>query len=87
MGALRGTMRPTIWLTRDRGAGSMSRSGRVVGVAGAMKPRAGSWRNPYAAGAVVSEVARGHDISARHLFARRKAARTGLLSCPAQHVG
>jgi transposase len=36
----------------------------------------------YAAGAVVSEVARRHDISAQHLFAWRKAARTGLLSLP-----
>ena len=37
----------TIWLKlRDRGAGSMSRSERGGGVAGAMKPRAGSWRNP-----------------------------------------
>jgi len=37
----------TIWLKlRDRVAGSISRSGRGVGVAGAMKPRAGSWRNP-----------------------------------------
>jgi len=37
----------------------------------------------YAPGAVVSEVARRHDISAQHLFAWRKAARTGLLSLPA----
>jgi transposase len=36
----------------------------------------------YAAGAVVSEVARRHDMSAQHLFAWRKAARTGLLSLP-----
>ena len=35
-----------------------------------------------AAGAVVSEVARRHDISAQHLFAWRKAARSGLLSLP-----
>jgi transposase len=40
----------------------------------------------YAAGAVVSEVARRHDISAQHLFAWRKAARTGLLSLPADEA-
>jgi transposase len=37
----------------------------------------------FAAGAVVSEVARRHDISPQHLFAWRKAARSGLLSLPA----
>jgi transposase len=37
----------------------------------------------FAAGAVVSEVARRHDISPQHLFAWRKAARAGLLSLPA----
>jgi transposase len=36
----------------------------------------------YAAGAVVSEVARRHDISPQHLFAWRKAARAGQLSLP-----
>jgi transposase len=40
----------------------------------------------YAPGAVVSEVARRHDISAQHLFACRKAARTGLLSLPADEA-
>src|ERR1700681_3851515 len=40
----------------------------------------------YAAGAVVSEVARRHDISAQHLFAWRKAARTGLLSLPSDEA-
>ena len=40
----------------------------------------------YAPGAVVSEVARRHDISAQHLFAWRKAARTGLLSLPADEA-
>ena len=40
----------------------------------------------YAAGAVVSEVARRHDISAQHLFAWRKAARSGLLSLPADEA-
>jgi hypothetical protein len=35
------------------------------------------------AGRVVSEVARRHDISPQHLFAWRKAARTGALSLPA----
>jgi transposase len=36
----------------------------------------------YAAGAVVSEVARRHDVSPQHLFAWRKAARAGQLSLP-----
>ena len=36
----------------------------------------------YAPGAVVSEVARQHDISPQHLFVWRKAARAGLLSLP-----
>ncbi len=38
----------------------------------------------FAAGAVISEVARRHDISPQHLFAWRKAARAGLLSLPAE---
>ena len=38
----------------------------------------------YAAGAVVSEVARRYEISPQHLFAWRKAARTGLLALPAE---
>ena len=38
----------------------------------------------FAPGAVVSEVARQHDISPQHLFAWRKAARGGLLSLPAE---
>lgn len=37
----------------------------------------------YAPGAIVSEVARRHDISAQHLFAWRKAARSGMLSLSA----
>lgn len=37
----------------------------------------------YAPGAVVSEVARRHDMSPQHLFAWRKAARAGLLTLPA----
>jgi transposase len=37
----------------------------------------------YAPGAVVSEVARRHDISPQHLFMWRKAARSGLLSLAA----
>ena len=37
----------------------------------------------YAPGAIVSEVARCHDISPQHLFAWRKAARSGALSLPA----
>jgi transposase len=36
----------------------------------------------YAPGAVVSEVARRHDISPQHLFMWRKAARAGQLSLP-----
>ena len=40
----------------------------------------------YAARAVVSEVARRHDISPQHLFAWRKAARAGLLSLPADEA-
>ena len=37
----------------------------------------------FAAGAVVSEVARRHEISPQHLFAWRKAARAGQLALPA----
>jgi transposase len=37
----------------------------------------------YARGAVVSEVARRHEISPQHLFAWRKAARNGRLLLPA----
>src|SRR5215211_1572091 len=40
----------------------------------------------YAAGAVVSEVARRHEITPQHLFAWRKAARTGRLSLPAEQA-
>ena len=36
------------------------------------------------AGAVASEVARRHDITPQHLFARRKAARAGCLVLPAE---
>ena len=36
----------------------------------------------YMPGAVVSEVARRHDMSPQHLFAWRKAARAGLLTLP-----
>jgi len=38
----------------------------------------------FAPGAIVSNVARRHDISPQHLFAWRKAARGGLLSLPAE---
>lgn len=37
----------------------------------------------YVLGAVVSEVARRHDMSPQHLFGWRKAARAGLLTLPA----
>jgi len=37
----------------------------------------------FAPGAVVSEVARRHELSPQHLFAWRKAARAGLLTLPA----
>jgi transposase len=36
----------------------------------------------YAPGAVVSDVARRHDMSPQHLFGWRKAARAGLLTLP-----
>jgi transposase len=38
----------------------------------------------FAPGAIVSDVARRHDISPQHLFAWRKAARGGRLSLPAE---
>jgi transposase len=38
----------------------------------------------FAPGAVVSEVARRHDICPQHLFTWRKAARSGRLSLPAE---
>jgi transposase len=38
----------------------------------------------FAPGAVVSDVARRHDISPQHLFAWRRAARAGVLSVPAE---
>lgn len=40
----------------------------------------------YAPGAVVSEVARRHDMSPQHLFGWRKAARAGLLTLPVDGV-
>ena len=40
----------------------------------------------YAPGAVVSEVARRHGISPQHLFVWRKAARSGVLSLPADEA-
>lgn len=40
----------------------------------------------YAPGAVVSEVARRHDMSPQHLFGWRKAARAGLLTLPADEA-
>ena len=40
----------------------------------------------YAPGAIVSEVARRHDMSPQHLFGWRKAARAGVLTLPADEV-
>ena len=40
----------------------------------------------FAAGAVVSEVARRHEISPQHLFAWRKAVRRGQLALPADEA-
>ena len=40
----------------------------------------------YAPGAVVSEIARRHEISPQHLFAWRKAARTGQLALAADEA-
>jgi transposase len=40
----------------------------------------------YTLGAVVSEVARRHDMSPQHLFGWRKAARAGLLTLPADEA-
>src|SRR4029077_17031550 len=40
----------------------------------------------YAPGAVVSEVARRHDLTPQHLFAWRKAARDGHLALPAEEA-
>jgi transposase len=40
----------------------------------------------YIPGAVVSEVARRHDMSPQHLFGWRKAAQAGLLTLPADEV-
>ena len=55
----------------------------AAGDAGARRRRGGSLRKSLAAGAVVSDVARRHDISPQHLFAWRKAARAGQLTLPA----
>jgi transposase len=40
----------------------------------------------YAPGAVVSEVARRHGLAPQHLFVWRKAARSGVLSLPADEA-
>jgi len=77
----------TIWLKlRGSGAGSMSRSARGAGRRWSDEAKGRIVAESYAPGAVVSEVARRHDISAQHLFAWRKAARTGLLSLPADEA-
>jgi len=55
--------------------------------AGAVGPRKLKGRivaESYLAGAVVSEVARRYEISPQHLFAWRKAARTGLVALPSE---
>jgi transposase len=57
----------------------------VAGDGGITRTRGGSSRN-RAPGAVVSEVARRHDISPQHLFAWRKAARRGQLALPADEA-
>src|ERR1700747_2547597 len=58
-------------------------------------PRRRRWRaedkgrivaESYAPGAVVSEVARRHDITPQHLFAWRKAVRAGRLTLPAEEA-
>ena len=61
-------------------------SGWGAGVAGASRPRDGFVAQSYAPGAVVSEVARRHDMSPQHLFGWRNAARAGLLTLPADEV-
>ena len=58
----------------------------VAGGGGATRIRDGSSRNHYAPGAVVSEVARRHEISPQHLFAWRKAARNGQLALAADEA-
>ncbi len=74
---------PTIYLTlRLHGAVLKSRQVWGAGVAGATKRRAGIVAESYAAGAIVSEVARRHEMSPQHLFAWRKAARAGRLPLP-----
>ena len=40
----------------------------------------------YAPNAIISEVARRHDMSPQHLFGWRKAARAGVLTLPADEV-
>jgi transposase len=54
----------------------------VADAAGAMKLKGRIVAEFYAPGAVVSEVARRHDISPQHPFVWRKAARAGQLSLP-----
>ena len=58
-------------------------TGSGGGAAGATRTRHALSRIQCAAGAVVSEVARRHEISPQHLFAWRKAARAGQLTLPA----
>ena len=55
----------------------------AAGGGGATRRRGGSSRSLLCRGAVVSEVARRHEISPQRLFAWRKAARAGQLALPA----
>jgi len=65
---------------------SISALGLGAGAGGGRKTKVGSLRESYAPGAVVSEVARRHDITPQHLFAWRKAARAGRLTLPAEEA-
>src|SRR3982074_1006348 len=51
-----------------------------------VEAKGGIVADSYAPGAVVSAVARRHDMSPQHLFGWRKAARAGLLTLPADEA-